>query len=152
MAVKDILATTGGNPRACTLSSQRAPCQALSDARSAEAGFANADTVAFFLKNREFRESARDGVILVDEARQEGGESHPGHRTATETAAGAPVVSARTRSPSVVAVDIALRAADIASTGMPPREASVAAGAMPSRRRAKLPSREKTGAAVAPPV
>ena len=37
-----------------------------------EAGFANADTVAFFLKNREFRESARDGVILVDEAGQLG--------------------------------------------------------------------------------
>lgn len=33
-----------------------------------EAGFANADTVARFLKDRDMQEAARDGVILVDEA------------------------------------------------------------------------------------
>jgi len=33
-----------------------------------EAGFANADTVARFLKDQEMQQSARDGVILVDEA------------------------------------------------------------------------------------
>lgn len=37
-----------------------------------EAGFADADTVAMFLKNNEMQESARDGVILVDEASQLG--------------------------------------------------------------------------------
>ena len=37
-----------------------------------EAGFANADTVARFLKDQEMQESARDGVILVDEASQLG--------------------------------------------------------------------------------
>jgi conjugative relaxase-like TrwC/TraI family protein len=37
-----------------------------------EAGFASADTVARFLKDREMQESARDGVILVDEASQLG--------------------------------------------------------------------------------
>ena len=37
-----------------------------------EAGFANADTVARFLKDNEMQESARNGVILVDEASQLG--------------------------------------------------------------------------------
>jgi conjugative relaxase-like TrwC/TraI family protein len=37
-----------------------------------EAGFAHADTVARFLKDHEMQESARDGVILVDEASQLG--------------------------------------------------------------------------------
>lgn len=37
-----------------------------------EAGFANADTVARFLKDLEMQETARDGVILVDEASQIG--------------------------------------------------------------------------------
>lgn len=37
-----------------------------------EAGFANADTVARFLKDQEMQESARNGVILVDEASQLG--------------------------------------------------------------------------------
>ena len=37
-----------------------------------EAGFAQADTVARFLKDEEMQESARDGVILVDEASQLG--------------------------------------------------------------------------------
>jgi conjugative relaxase-like TrwC/TraI family protein len=37
-----------------------------------EAGFANADTVARFLKDDEMQESARGGVILVDEASQLG--------------------------------------------------------------------------------
>lgn len=37
-----------------------------------EAGFADADTVARFLKDQEMQESARDGVILVDEASQLG--------------------------------------------------------------------------------
>jgi conjugative relaxase-like TrwC/TraI family protein len=37
-----------------------------------EAGFANADTVARFLKDEEMQESARGGVILVDEASQLG--------------------------------------------------------------------------------
>jgi len=33
-----------------------------------EAGFAQADTVARFLKDEEMQESARNGIILVDEA------------------------------------------------------------------------------------
>jgi ATP-dependent exoDNAse (exonuclease V) alpha subunit len=37
-----------------------------------EAGFATADTVARFLKDEEMQESARNGVILVDEASQLG--------------------------------------------------------------------------------
>ncbi|HMP01712.1 MAG TPA: MobF family relaxase [Gemmatales bacterium] len=37
-----------------------------------EAGFAGADTVARFLKDQEMQASARDGVILVDEASQLG--------------------------------------------------------------------------------
>lgn len=37
-----------------------------------EAGFASADTVAMFLKDKEMQESARNGVILVDEASQLG--------------------------------------------------------------------------------
>jgi len=37
-----------------------------------EAGFANADTVAMFLTNQEMQESARGGVVLVDEASQLG--------------------------------------------------------------------------------
>jgi conjugative relaxase-like TrwC/TraI family protein len=37
-----------------------------------EAGFANADTVSMFFKDRQMQESARDGVILVDEASQLG--------------------------------------------------------------------------------
>jgi len=37
-----------------------------------EAGFANADTVARFLKDSEMQESAKGGVILVDEASQLG--------------------------------------------------------------------------------
>ncbi len=37
-----------------------------------EAGFANADTVARFLKDQEIQESARNGVILIDEASQLG--------------------------------------------------------------------------------
>jgi conjugative relaxase-like TrwC/TraI family protein len=37
-----------------------------------EAGFATADTVARFLKDQEMQESARGGVILVDEASQLG--------------------------------------------------------------------------------
>ena len=37
-----------------------------------EAGFANADTVARFLKDEEMQEAARNGVILVDEASQLG--------------------------------------------------------------------------------
>ena len=37
-----------------------------------EAGFAKADTVARFLKDEKMQESARDGVILVDEASQLG--------------------------------------------------------------------------------
>src|SRR6185437_6091913 len=37
-----------------------------------EAGFANADTVARFLKDKEMQEAARDGVILIDEASQLG--------------------------------------------------------------------------------
>ncbi len=37
-----------------------------------EAGFANADTVARFLKDEKMQESAKNGVILVDEASQLG--------------------------------------------------------------------------------
>ena len=37
-----------------------------------EAGFADADTVARFLKDQEMQEAARGGVILVDEASQLG--------------------------------------------------------------------------------
>ena len=37
-----------------------------------QAGFANADTVAMFLKDQRMQESARDGFILVDEASQLG--------------------------------------------------------------------------------
>lgn len=37
-----------------------------------EAGFAQADTVARFLKDQEMQQAARDGVILVDEASQLG--------------------------------------------------------------------------------
>ena len=37
-----------------------------------EAGFASADTVARFLKDTEMQQSARNGVILVDEASQLG--------------------------------------------------------------------------------
>jgi conjugative relaxase-like TrwC/TraI family protein len=37
-----------------------------------EAGFAHADTIARFLKDKDMQESARDGVILVDEASQLG--------------------------------------------------------------------------------
>ena len=37
-----------------------------------EAGFAHADTVARFLKDKEMQESARGGVIVVDEASQLG--------------------------------------------------------------------------------
>ncbi len=37
-----------------------------------EAGFENADTVARFMKDQPMQESARDGVILVDEASQLG--------------------------------------------------------------------------------
>lgn len=37
-----------------------------------QAGFATADTVAMFLKNQDMQASARDGVILVDEASQLG--------------------------------------------------------------------------------
>ena len=37
-----------------------------------EAGFANADTVARFLKDQKMQEAARNGVILVDEASQLG--------------------------------------------------------------------------------
>jgi conjugative relaxase-like TrwC/TraI family protein len=37
-----------------------------------EAGFASADTVARFLKDQEMQESARNGVVLVDEASQLG--------------------------------------------------------------------------------
>lgn len=37
-----------------------------------EAGFASADTVARFLKDKDMQESARDGVILMDEASQLG--------------------------------------------------------------------------------
>ena len=37
-----------------------------------EAGFANADTIAQFLKDQEMQEAARNGVILVDEASQVG--------------------------------------------------------------------------------
>jgi len=37
-----------------------------------EAGFASADTVARFLKDKEMQESARGGVVLVDEASQLG--------------------------------------------------------------------------------
>jgi ATP-dependent exoDNAse (exonuclease V) alpha subunit len=37
-----------------------------------EAGFATADTVARFLKDKEMQESARGGIILVDEASQLG--------------------------------------------------------------------------------
>ncbi len=37
-----------------------------------EAGFGNADTVARFLKDQEMQESAKNGVILVDEASQLG--------------------------------------------------------------------------------
>ena len=37
-----------------------------------EAGFANADTVARFLKDKEMQEAAKGGVILVDEASQLG--------------------------------------------------------------------------------
>ena len=37
-----------------------------------EAGFAKADTVARFLKDKEMQEAARGGVILVDEASQLG--------------------------------------------------------------------------------
>jgi conjugative relaxase-like TrwC/TraI family protein len=37
-----------------------------------EAGFGDADTVAMFLKNEKMQESARDGLLLVDEASQLG--------------------------------------------------------------------------------
>jgi len=37
-----------------------------------EAGFANADTVAMFLKDEKMQESARNGLVLVDEASQLG--------------------------------------------------------------------------------
>ena len=37
-----------------------------------EAGFAEADTVARFLKDEKMQETARNGVILVDEASQLG--------------------------------------------------------------------------------
>jgi conjugative relaxase-like TrwC/TraI family protein len=46
--------------------------KASRDVLREEAGFANADTVARFLKDTEMQESARGGVILVDEASQLG--------------------------------------------------------------------------------
>jgi conjugative relaxase-like TrwC/TraI family protein len=46
--------------------------KASRDVLRTEAGFANADTVARFLKDEEMQEAARDGVILVDEASQLG--------------------------------------------------------------------------------
>ncbi|MDB5346017.1 MAG: hypothetical protein JWP89_4394 [Schlesneria sp.] len=42
--------------------------KASRDVLRGEAGFANADTVARFLKDPEMQQSARDGVILIDEA------------------------------------------------------------------------------------
>jgi conjugative relaxase-like TrwC/TraI family protein len=46
--------------------------KASRDVLRTEAGFANADTVARFLKDEEMQEAARGGVILVDEASQLG--------------------------------------------------------------------------------
>ncbi len=46
--------------------------KASRDVLRQEAGFANADTVARFMKDLPMQESARDGVILVDEASQLG--------------------------------------------------------------------------------
>src|SRR5665213_2542333 len=41
--------------------------KASRDVLRSEAGFANADTVARFLKDQDMQQSARNGVILVDE-------------------------------------------------------------------------------------
>ena len=46
--------------------------QASREVLRQEAGFASADTVARFLKDKEMQESARGGVVLVDEASQLG--------------------------------------------------------------------------------
>jgi conjugative relaxase-like TrwC/TraI family protein len=57
-----------GKPIIALAQSVKASREVLRD----EAGFANADTVARFLKDQEMQESARGGVILVDEASQLG--------------------------------------------------------------------------------
>ena len=57
-----------GKPIVALAQSVKASREVLRD----EAKFANADTVARFLKYKEMQESARGGVILVDEASQLG--------------------------------------------------------------------------------
>ena len=57
-----------GRPVVALAQSVKASREVLRD----EAGFATADTVARFLKDEEMQESARGGVILVDEASQLG--------------------------------------------------------------------------------
>jgi conjugative relaxase-like TrwC/TraI family protein len=57
-----------GKPIVALAQSVKASREVLRD----EANFANADTVARFLKDQEMQESARGGVILVDEASQLG--------------------------------------------------------------------------------
>ncbi|MBS0265801.1 MAG: relaxase domain-containing protein, partial [Planctomycetes bacterium] len=56
--------SAAGRPRVAIAQSVKASREVLRQ----EAGFANADTVARFLKDIEMQEAARDGVILVDEA------------------------------------------------------------------------------------
>ena len=65
-----------GNPeRACSrdwFNEGQKSVKASREVLREEAGFANADTVARFLKDQEMQETARNGVILVDEASQLG--------------------------------------------------------------------------------
>jgi conjugative relaxase-like TrwC/TraI family protein len=65
--IREALAETG-RPVVALAQSVKASREVL----RTQAGFANADTVARFLKDEQMQESARDGVILVDEASQLG--------------------------------------------------------------------------------
>ena len=65
--IGEALAETG-RPVVALAQSVKASREVLRD----EAGFATADTIARFLKDEEMQESARNGVILVDEASQLG--------------------------------------------------------------------------------
>ena len=57
-----------GKPVVAVAQSVKASREVLRD----QAGFANADTVARFLKDEEMQKSAKNGVILIDEASQLG--------------------------------------------------------------------------------
>jgi conjugative relaxase-like TrwC/TraI family protein len=65
--IREALAEAG-KPIIALAQSVKASREVLRD----EAGFADADTVARFLKDKEMQEAARGGVILVDEASQLG--------------------------------------------------------------------------------